>query len=241
MAADASVSKTDWSLIRDAASPEAETAQRAMEQVARRYWPAIYNFIRYKGFDQDAAADLTQKFMTDVVIGRRLCETANPDRGRFRSLLMTAVHNFVRQESRPTRARREARRQVALDDAELAGAAADASTPESAFSTTWAAMLVRKVLTRVRDECRRDGLESHWTVFDRRIARPLLLGDDPEPYHSLVDRLDLDNAGQASNMVVTVKRRFARAMMDEVGATVDDPASSAEELADLVRDLERPS
>ncbi len=63
----------------------------------------------------------------------------------------------------------------------------------------------------------------------------------PQPYAALVSDLDLSDAAQASNMMITVKRRFARALYAEVGRTVTDPADVEEELGELLRDLERPS
>jgi hypothetical protein len=41
-------------------------------------------------------------------------------------------------------------------------------------------------------------------------------------------------------MMITVKRRFVRALYVEVGRTVIDPAQVEDELHELLRDLERP-
>ncbi|MCA9291297.1 MAG: sigma-70 family RNA polymerase sigma factor [Phycisphaerales bacterium] len=234
------MSQTDWGLIHEAGAGEGPASERAMEKVARRYWPAIYTFIRHRGYNVDRASDLTQKFMTDVVMARQLCATADPERGRFRALLMTSLRNFVHQEARRSSSPTHGGRTLSIDDIGLSAALVDDDTPESAFSATWAVMLVRRVLARLRETCLADGLESHWTVFDRRVVRPLLLGEEPESYLSLVERLELDGAGQASNMLITVKRRFARALLDEIALTVDDPTMIEDELCLLLRDLERP-
>ena len=57
---------------------------------------------------------------------------------------------------------------------------------------------------------------------------------DPE----LAQRTGIDDAGQAANMVVTVKRRVARALSDAVAVTVPDPADVEDELVVLLRALE---
>ena len=40
-------------------------------------------------------------------------------------------------------------------------------------------------------------------------------------------------------MMITVKRRFARALYQEIGRTVTEPAQIEDELHELLRDLER--
>jgi hypothetical protein len=67
----------------------------------------------------------------------------------------------------------------------------------------------------------------------------MLLGEPRVPYATLVKRLDLADDAQAANMMITVKRRFAQALMQEVARTVGDPMQVEDELRDLVRDLER--
>jgi len=41
-------------------------------------------------------------------------------------------------------------------------------------------------------------------------------------------------------MMVTVKRRFVRALYKEIGRTVSDPDQIEDELRELLRNLERP-
>jgi hypothetical protein len=67
----------------------------------------------------------------------------------------------------------------------------------------------------------------------------MLFGDTPKPYSDLVNRLDLEDAAQAANMMITVKRRFARELLAEVAGTVANPAYSEDELSTLMHDLER--
>ena len=113
-----------------------------------------------------------------------------------------------------------------------------ALTPEQAFSTQWHATLVHRVLERVRTSCRASGLEAHWRVFEARVVRPMLFGEKRVAYAKLVELLELDDAGQAANMMVTVKRRFVRGLIEEVGWTVHDPMQIEEELRALLRDME---
>ena len=89
-----SMTQTNWDLIRDAAG-STPTSQASLEEVARRSWPAIYAFIRASGRSPDDATELTQGFICDVFLSRHLLEKADQSRGRFRTLVMGSVRNYL--------------------------------------------------------------------------------------------------------------------------------------------------
>jgi RNA polymerase sigma-70 factor (ECF subfamily) len=238
---EASSSHTNWALIFDAARGGDLPATTALEQLVRRYWPAVYAFIRRTGRDVHEAADLTQGFVCDVIISRNLFDHADPARGRFRSLLLTSLQNYLRERHRhDTRSKRSSgSRPLKLSESDLAAAEArSADSPEEAFSAQWNATMIRQVLERVRGDCVKAGLEAHWIIFEARVVRPMLLNERRVPYSRLVDRLELKDAGQAANMMITVKRRFVQALVEEVNLTVSDPLHVEDELRTMLRDLE---
>ena len=238
---ESTASQTDWSMIARLSSGDEMAAADALEQTVRRYWPAIFAYVRRTGRDPHAAADITQGFICDVVLGRRLIHGADPRRGRFRSLLLTALRNYVRQRVRHEQAakrRPSSGPTVALDAGSGPTSDDSAETPDAAFARDWSATLVRLVLERVRSACYEDGLEAHWTIFESRVVRPMMLGEAPVDYELLVSELELTDTAQAANMIVTVKRRFVRALQQEVGSTVSNPSHIEDEVRDLLRDLE---
>ncbi len=87
-------------MIAQAAEADEAVAGDALEQLVRRYWAAVYAYIRRTGRDVHEAADLTQGFVCDIIISRRLCDYADPQRGRFRTLLLGAVQNYLREQHR---------------------------------------------------------------------------------------------------------------------------------------------
>ncbi len=235
---------TDWSLIGAAAlTAQTPRAASAREALTRRYWPAVYAYVRRSGRDVHDAADATQGFICDVMIGRKLFAGADRTRGRFRTLLLTSLRNYLHERHRhDTRAKRSPGPAGVTNLnlralAELEYGAAE--TPEAAFAAQWAASLLRQVLLRVQNSCATQGLEAHWEIFKTRVVKPMLAGEAPETYETLVHRLDLTDASQASNMMITVKRRFARALLEEVSRTVDSPDEVEDEIRALLRDLER--
>lgn len=215
---------------------------RALEQLVRRYWPAIYAYIRRTGRSVEDSADLTQGFIATIVLERDLAAKADRARGRFRSLLLRSLQNYLTDHHR--QAHRHKPRAADETSERFAGLDIDAAegrefdTPEAAFSYHWSAAMVRSVLERVRRECLVEGLDAHWVVFDARVGRPLLFGDTPTPLAELVERLDLEDRARASNMLITVKRRFARALRAEIAATLRNPDDIEDELRRLRRDLE---
>ena len=254
---DNSSTRTDWSMISAAAqnqraaggdpdvtvsARDERLAREAWERLTRRYWPAVYAYIRRTGCDAHQAADLTQGFICDVMLERRLVGVADPARGRFRTLMLTALKRYLADRHRHDAAARRnpARpafrvRDSQLNDLQSSGTA----TPEQAYAAQWAATIIREVLERIRQECQQEKLEPHWTVFEQRVVRPLLLGELTIPYDQLVRELGLRDASQASNMMITIKRRFVRTLRAEIANTIDQQSDVEDELLAIVRDLER--
>lgn len=240
----AGLPNTDWSMIH-ALGADDERRTDAMDRLVRRYWPAIYAYVRRTGRDTHEAADVTQGFITTVLLERKLAESADRSRGRFRSFLLASLENYLRERHRHgTRQVRSPEGKSPLPFSQLEVDVAEGAryaTPEAAFVYHFSAALVRAALKKVQRECLKDGLEAHWMVFDRRIVRPLLTGDDPPSLAGLAEQLGLKDEAQVSNLAITVKRRFARALKEEIATTVTDENEVDQEMRDLFRGLERPS
>src|SRR5262245_52303642 len=96
---------THWSLV--LAAGQAGTAQsaQALAELCRKYWPPVYAYIRRRVPDVHEAQDLTQEFFARVLENHALGK-ADPQRGRFRSFLLTAVKNFLANERDRARAQK---------------------------------------------------------------------------------------------------------------------------------------
>jgi len=216
-------------------------AAEAQERLLRRYWPAIYAFIRGTGRDVHETTDLTQAFVSEVILGRELLQRADPARGRFRQLLLASVRNFLNEQHRSaasTRRRPPSRQIISFGQSADALPTPDPSaSPEEAFDRAWSRTVVHSVLGRVREECIHDGFEVHWAVFEARVVNPALHGAVPIEYLVLTRELDLPSVAHAANMLVTVKRRFVAALRREIAPTVDDPAEIDHEIVEVLRRL----
>lgn len=238
---DANFSQTDWSMIGRLNGTDEAAAADALERLVRRYWPAVYAFIRRTGRDVHQASDLTQAFVADVVLRRGLIHGADPARGRFRHLLQAALRNFLNETERHRLRHKRTpvgSRLVGLDGSIEPVSTADADSPEHAFDAAWCRTLVQGVLQRVQEECKRDALGVHWAVFEARVVQPVLHGTEPVPFEEISRRLGLSGAAQAANLLVTIKRRFLRALRAEIAATVSDDGQVDAELADILRHID---
>lgn len=222
-------------------SPDELVAQEAMERLVRRYWPAVYAFIRRSGRDVHEASDLAQAFVAEVVLHRRLIASADRAKGRFRHLLLRSLRNFLHEQHRFDTRRKRAPAGatiVALDAVAEPPAGREADSPDAAFNHAWCRALVQVVLHKVQEECQHEGLEVHWQIFEARVVRPVLHGTQPTEYRQLAEELDLPSATHAANLLVTVKRRFSRALRREIADTVAHPDEIEAEVRDVLRVLE---
>ncbi|HMJ05017.1 MAG TPA: ECF-type sigma factor, partial [Chthoniobacterales bacterium] len=80
---------------------KSETGKRreARSHLCQTYWRPIFVFISRLGYEVEDAQDLTQEFFMTIVEGN-LFGQADPARGRFRTLLLKALQNFLTDAKR---------------------------------------------------------------------------------------------------------------------------------------------
>ncbi len=235
------MTQTNWELIRDAASGSA-TARASLDAVMKRAWPAVYAYMRASGRRSEEATELTQAFICDVMLARRLLEKADQARGRFRTLLLGAVRNYLADVHRRQTAQSRAPRAglIAIDAGDegagaLVGEASsgqESTSPERAFNARYVAGLIRSASERLQRELEADGDAASWEIFRLRVLQRAFQGAAPS-YEEIAPRLGLDRGQCAAKLLVT-KRRFASILMDELRATMVDPAELKTEVADLL-------
>ena len=226
---------TSWTLIVRARASRAD-----LQELLSVYWSPVYAYLRRRGYDPHDAADLTQGFLSEVVLDRGFVERADPDLGRFRSFLLSALSKFVIDEHRRVSGRYGTRPKMLIpsDPEALAQAEPDVTEdPTRAFDRQWAATVIGIVLKRLESACQREGLESHWQAFEARVIRPAVYGSQPASIESLVSCLGARSPEEVSSMLHTVKRKFRRVLRDTVAETLDGAADLELELAELRRFL----
>lgn len=99
---------THWSVIVAASQPDSVAQDEALATLCRSYWPPVYAYIRRRGHKPEDAQDLTQEFFARL-LAKEWLAGIEPQVGRFRSFLLTAVSRFLANEyDRSTAAKRGA-------------------------------------------------------------------------------------------------------------------------------------
>jgi RNA polymerase sigma-70 factor (ECF subfamily) len=230
---------THWSLIEGIASADQDRHLALVGVLMDRYWKPVYCYLRRKGHTNEQAKDLTQGFFHEVVLERHLVEKANPAKGRFRSFLLMALNRYlanVRKHDARQR-RMPAGKLVPLEmvePPELSQLVAE-SDPEDCFNYAWVSALLERVLEDLEGDCHRDGKTVHWRLFHDRVLAPILDRTDPVPLGEICTRYGIEDEAQASNMIVTVKRRFQKVLREHLRKSVMSEELLAEELDEIQR------
>jgi len=208
-----------------------------------RYWKPVYCCLRRKGYGNEQAKDLTQRFFHEVVLSRKLVERADPSKGRFRSFLLHALSQYLIDEQRREAAQKRIPRSklVPLDIAEPPSLpqAAHELDAEQCFNYAWKADLLDRVLTELRDRYVSQGMEAHWYVFRDRLLQPSLQDAEPPSLGQLCQQYGIENETKASNMLGTVKRQFQNVLKKHIRQTVISGEAAEEELREMFRFFEK--
>ncbi len=222
---------THWSLVRRAGAPDAAARHDALATLLARYQPALRSYLRVvRKIPPDEADELLQSFIADQLLEHDLLRRADQARGRFRTLLLTSLNNFVVSRGR------HARRRAAEPLAPEAHAAADPA-PDLAVQAAWARALVHEVLHALERQCALARRPDIWLVFQGRILAEVFGTGRVVPYEELAAQLQLSSPAQAANLLVTAKRMYARLLRLAVGEYECRPEDVDAEIADLRQTL----
>jgi DNA-directed RNA polymerase specialized sigma24 family protein len=228
---------THWSLI-EGIRTQQDPDRAMIGLLLERYWKPVYCYLRRSGCDNEQAKDLTQGFFHEVVLNRRLIERADPSKSRFRTFLCHALKQYVIDTRRreTNQAHIPPDKLVSLEMEHLPTLPQTVShwEPEECFTYAWKSAILDQTLSAVRDDCLRANQETHWQVFREQLLRPTLDGREPPSLKELCHRYGLASEKTASNMVITVKRRFQRLLKKHLRSTVGSDAEAEEELRDIL-------
>ncbi len=223
---------TLWTVVLHAGQSESPHASAALDRLCRGYWYPLYVFVRRQGYDPDQAQDLTQEFFC-CILRKNYLKAADPNRGRFRTFLLTCLKHFLADEwDRSQRQKRGGGATIFSLDAERAERRykldpADSLTPERAYKRRWAEELVEQVMTRLQGEFIKEGKADRFEAF-----KAFLVGDDPASQAEVGARLGLSESAVKSGLF-RMRQRYAELFREEIAQTVASPEEVEEELKEL--------
>lgn len=226
---------TEWSAVHAAAHPV--KAALGLTRLFQRYWSPLFGFLRRGGRTKEEAEDLLQEFFSRMQTGNLLM-SADPQRGRFRSLLLMSLRNlevdFFRAAN--TQKRGAGAEVVSLDTAAAEStwnAPADAGlSPEAAYDRAWARTLLERAENRLREICGAEGKSTHFAELIPHITGGPLAGN----FSAAAERLGM-NERTARVALSRLRRRYAAAIREEVAETVGPDGDVQDELRYLMENF----
>jgi DNA-directed RNA polymerase specialized sigma24 family protein len=218
---------TQWTLLARASLNGESSARQALEELCKKYWTPLHQFIRLRGYEETEAQDLTQEFLLHLVEHSTL-HKADRMRGRFRSFLCGALVRFLSDE----RDRRLAqKRGGAAEHLSVERENPLLAVPEATsviFDREWALAILENALATVRQEGESAGSKAQFAVL-----RQFLPGSVQTPsYEDAASQLGLTVPALKSELH-RMRRRFRAAVRQEVAATVSAPHEIDEEMNHL--------
>jgi len=226
---------TRWTLVVAAGDPGRKEARSALVSLCENYWYPLYAYLRRRGYPAEQAQDLTQEFFMRVLEGRYL-DRADPQKGRFRSFLLTSLKFFVADEEDRRRAHKRGGGQLVAfefssgEERYLREPAHD-ETPERIFERRWALSVLDRVVEKLRDEFVQHARAEH---FER--LKIFLLGQSDAPYAALAREMGTSE-GALKVAIHRLRKRYRELFRQEIADTVADPAEVDAELRYLAAAL----
>ncbi len=229
---------THWSLIEGIQSG-GDRDRALIGTLLEKYWKPAYCYLRNKGYDNEEAKDLTQGFFHEIVLNKNLVQRADQAKGRFRTFLLHALNQYVINDlQRQSAQKRIPRDKLVAIDMIAPAALPEHVTgldPEESYNYAWLSALLDEVLQQVEAACVQNGLETHWKVFQERVIQPILSDTHPPSLADLRTRYGIEDEKRASNMMITVKRRFQAALKERIRHTVLTEDQIEGELGELMK------
>lgn len=228
---------TQWSIVLRAAQPDDSAARAALEMLCRRYWFPLYAFARRRVATVPEAQDLTQEFFLRLLEKNSLA-AASPERGRFRSFLLTSLKNFLANEldRANTQKRGGGRERLSLDwetgESRLSLEPAHTNTPEREFERQWALTLLDIVVRRLQEEFATAGKSRQFEWLKETLTGSQVLLD----YAVIAAELQMseDAVRQAAHRL---RKRYRELLREEVAATTESSREVEDEIGRLFEAL----
>jgi RNA polymerase sigma factor (sigma-70 family) len=224
---------THWSVVLAAGKGVSAEAQDALAALCQTYWYPLYAYVRRQVHQPDDAQDLTQAFFAQL-LEKHYLQDADPERGRFRSFLLTAFKRFLSKERERQKANKRGggMKLLPLDfeagEKRYSLEPAHEATAEKIYEQRWALTLLDRVFARLRDEFDQAGKQKEFTCL-----KVYLTGETGTPSYEDAAAELATTEGAVKVAVHRLRRRYRDLVREEVAQTVAGPEDVDEELRHL--------
>jgi RNA polymerase sigma factor, sigma-70 family len=237
----ATFATTHWSVVA-ACACESETADAALAQLCRDYWPPLYTFARRRGYSPADAQDIVQGFFAYLLKNKAYART-DRTKGKFRSFLLAALKNYMSDVWDRARAlKRGGDYEFLLLDDEIDAVetlysretAALILSEEQQYERAWAAALVARALKQIQKD-----FNNPESVRGKRQAslfhalKPFLTGGVGLPSQEAVARQLHMPIDTLRSHLARMRSRYREFLREEVARTIGSADDVDEELRHL--------
>lgn len=215
---------TAWNLVRAIRDPE------ILNSLLTVYWKPLYFFVRQKGYDNETAKDIVQAFLA-TLLERDALSKADPARGRFRTYLLAALTNYLKDwtKAHGRQKRGAGANPLSLDFArgeeDYRLQVARGESPESALNRAWARGLWEMALSKLEAEA------AHRDAFRLWLAS--------SDYKTICKRTRLSEPA-AKSAVHRMRLQVREIVTAHLRRTVGDDEALRDEVAQFLAHLSRP-
>lgn len=212
------------------AKADSEDGRRALADLCDAYYEPVVAYLRSVVRDVDAAREMSHAFFAEMLGGGTI-NTAERERGRFRSYLLGAVKHFVsHQREAARRLKRGGGMEAVSLDHEEAAEVPDVRhlAPDAEFDRQWAVTVIARSMEALRVECVAEGRGAFFDSVSGILNGHASHGDQTALAATCGMSFD------AFRMAVTrLKKRLRQLVKSEVAGTLEDPASVQDEMETL--------
>ncbi len=219
---------TQWTLIYQAHQSQVETVSAAQRALLKRYCGAVYRYLLGALRNADAAEELSQEFALRFVRGD--FKRADPERGRFRDFVKTALYHLIvdyhrREKKRP--------QPLPADSGQLPNAEPEPVQSDQEFLARWREELLDRTWEALAELQAQTGQLYH-TVLRWRAEHP------KAPAAQLAEQLSVESGKPFTDVGIRqtlhrARTKFAELLLQEVARSLEssEPERLEQELIDL--------
>jgi len=199
----------------------------ALEELIKIYWKPVYVYIRRWGYASEESKDLSQGFFSEL-LERDFLRGVSPDKGRFRTFLLTVLKRYLINESERKRAQKRGGGKAVLSldysraEHDFTIMPTSDETPERSFNRQWALEAMSRALGSLAKEMEPATFEA---------IKPHLAGGPA--YDATAKKLGI-TVTRLNNLIHRTRKRYRDLLRAQVAGSVSDPGEADEEVRNLL-------
>ncbi len=223
---------TKWTMLAEATLNGDAAGRAALEELCRRYWPAVCDVLRARGHAAEEAEDVCQEFFGGLLQSSGW-HRADRAKGRFRSFLMGALERTLADRRRRQTRLKRGGGQPDLTLEEVAEPSVEED--ERRFDSAWAERVLEMALDALEQEMADEGDSGEFAALVGFLGSSA----DTATNQVAAARLGLSPAALKSR-IHRLRQRFRERILAEVARTVETPHEAEQEMAYLFEVVSQP-